>query len=726
MIALTFSSQYVRSIALFINSRLRRIFRLLLFVLIVIGNKNAHSQNNNEISLTIKSDSLELSETENKIKIGTESYLYFISNDQQPTIKVIFKINNPQNKQVLSFSPSDNYIILDSLKSNSPGYFIGKIKLNDILTTPKPILTVSAGNINYSYKLLPIIIPVVNTDVNVIDAFQEEQKTIEIPITNGFNIKTDNTFVLGKDFDYKLSSFLNFLILTIKPHTTGIQQLNIPLKSILPVIDNKGNSTNNFQIFSLKVNVKPFKLSYINFDKTAIFYDPAIKDNQHVIVDYNSLFEQNKTFRIEDQQNPGGTLVAELFVESIVDNSKKIVCRLKPFAFHKITDGYLYIKDAEKNRFVCNINISEKPKIEKVSIRKDGGDWDESLTVHPAEQIEVRIQGKGLETNKIQFDGIADVKIDSLKSSDEANFFRFKIPVAISNKHISIFLDKKETAYQLNVKDYLKPTQFDFISINYGKTDLQLTNTKFNKPVFYDSTIKDINLFFDPNKIDVNDKLFGKQYINVEIRLLNKDNDLIEIEKIENLVICPGDKSPRKGHYDQSDCNEPMINLNDYLDHKTYNLPAFTQIVITVSHDESKYDGTKGFKKKIKLILVRKYNYDLQLSFPTGLLVKQFGDGGGIGNLSGISASILFNMTPYDKKNPGKLKPFSLGAGFLALNAFNFSNTTTSDLGIVVMGTIQPFRKNAKFSVPIYLGYGYFVKSAKFFEILGPGLQFNF
>jgi hypothetical protein len=243
--------------------------------------------------------------------------------------------------------------------------------------------------------------------------------------------------------------------------------------------------------------------------------------------------------------------------------------------------------------------------------------------------------------------------------------------------------------------------------------------------VFYDNIIKDVNIVFDPNKIDVNDKTYGKQYINIEVRLLNKDNDLIEIEKIENVVVCPGDKSPRSGHYDQSDCNQQDINLNDYLDHKTFHLPAFTQIIITISHDESKYDDTKGNKKKIRLVLVRKINLDLQLSFPTGLLVKDFGESG-IGSLSGISASVLFNITPYEKKESGKLSPYSIGAGFLALNALNLSSTSTSDLGVVIMGTIQPFRKNAKFSVPIYLGYGYFVKSGKFFTILGPGLQFNF
>ncbi|MFI5151290.1 MAG: hypothetical protein ACHQRM_16280 [Bacteroidia bacterium] len=700
--------------------------RLVACFILMLVNTLAYCQGGNGITLSIRSDSLEFSTDKNSISVAGEPYLYFLSNEQQPLLTVYVKAGPENTHEHLSLLSSDDYFILDSLKHPPGGLYVGRVKLNDIISVPKPALGIKSGNNAYQFKLLPIVIPVANPEIKSIEAFQEEQKTIEIPATNGYNIKTDNTSVVGKDFDYQLSSFLNFLVLTIRPHTIGAKQLCIPLKSILPVLDKLGNITNNIQTLTLNLNVKPFKLSYINFDQNTLFYSFDSKGSQQIVADYNPLFEQGKTFRIEDRQTSGGTLVAELYIESLVDNNKKAICRLKPFSFHKMADGYLYIKDGEKNRFICNISICEKPKIEKISIRKNGDDWDDGLTVHPGEFIEIRIQGRGLQTNKIRFDGIDEAKLDTIKSSDEAVFFQFKVPASISNKHITVFLDRKETSYQLNVKNYLKPARMDFISINYGQTDISLGNSRFNKPVFYDSIIKDINFTFDPNKIDVGDNLYGKQYINMEIRLLNKENDLIEIEKIENIVVCPGDKSPRKGHYDQSDCNEGMINLNDYLDHKTYKLPAFTQVIITISHDESKYEDAKPVKKKIKFILVRKFNYDLQLSFPTGLLVKDFGKGGGIGDLSGISASVLFNITPYEEKEPGKLRPYSIGAGFLALNALNLGNNSSSDLGIVIMGTVQPFRKNAKFSVPIYFGYGYFVKSGKFFEILGPGLQFNF
>jgi len=703
-----------------------RLKEKILLVLILLLPGFSFGQIKSELSLVIKSDSLKFSDSLNTVRDGDSTYLYFKTNEEQPVVQLFFKKMSVLQTGLPSLLVSDHYIIIDSLKKGTDGSFVGRIRLNDVLIDPRPVLSVRLGAVKFQINLLPIVHAVIALDSKPVNVFQEEQKTIEFAETNGYNIKSENSFITGKDFDYKLTNYLNLLAITIRPHTIGFRNINIPLQSNLPVLDQNRKLTNNLQILSINLNVKAFKLSYINFDKGTIFSSLDSKSSQQLLVDYNPLFEQTKVFRIEDQQSSGGELIAELTVESILDNTKKIVCRIRPVSYHKVSDGYLYIKDGEKNRFICNLNIVEKPKIDKVSIRKSGGDWDEGLTVHPGEQVEVRIQGNGLETNKIQFDGITDAKLDSLKSSDEYVYFHFKVPVAISGKHITVFLDRKETAYQISVKDYLKPAPFDFVSINYGEKSIPLTDFRFNKPMFYDSAVKDINITFNPNRIDVGDKLYGKQYISIEVKILNKDNDLIEDEKIENLVICPGDQSPRKGHYDNLDCNAPLINLNDYLDHKTYKLPEFTQIIIIVSHDDAKYEENKGNKKKIKLILSRKYNFDLQLSFPTGLLVQNLGEGGGIASLSGISAAVLFNMTPYDDKQPGQLRPYSIGAGFLALNALNLSSSASSDLGIVVLGTVQPFRKNAKFSVPIYFGCGYFVKSEKFFEILGPGLQFNF
>jgi hypothetical protein len=278
----------------------------------------------------------------------------------------------------------------------------------------------------------------------------------------------------------------------------------------------------------------------------------------------------------------------------------------------------------------------------------------------------------------------------------------------------------------LNVREYQKPSPLDFVSINYGENNIQITNEKLNKPVFYEEKINDINLVFNPLKIDENNRLYGKQYLKIKVKIFNPKNDLVEIQDIDNIVVCPGDNSPRKLFYDYKDCKQDAISLNDYLVHKTYKLDPFTQIEIVVSDNDAKYGGS-GYSEKIRIILTRKTHFDIQVSFPAGLLVKRFNETG-YGNLTGISTAILAQFSFYDPRQIGKLKPYSIGTGFIALNAFNFSNSSSNirDVGIVILGSVNPVRSGAKFSLPIFAGGGYLLKANTGFLVFGPGIQFNF
>jgi hypothetical protein len=677
--------------------------------------------------ILIKTDSLAVNISSNKVSIDNDSYLYFNITDLTSVQEIIVRPNPSFPASFISILGSSDYTIIDSTKLISGEYHTrvrfnnldvnNKIKLNVLIKEPSNVL-------EKQYKLIAVSKPSPETYLRNIDLFQDEQKIIEIPVKNGFNIKADNATVQTKDFDYSLSYKFNILFLRIKAHSTGLKHFSIPLKTVTPFVDDAQHLTNDLPPLLFNFNITTLKLNYLNFDKSTIYFNQDYKNSEQILIDYNPIFEMSKNYRIEDQ-NSGGILIAELYTLSPIDNKSKIICRIRPYSFHKITDGYLYIKDGDKNRSICNLNIIEKPQINRILIRRDGEDWEENLKVHPNENLEIKLQGKGLKNCKIQFDNITELKLDSAKSSDETVFYHLKIPIKIALKKIPIFIDRKETDYELIVEESKKPVNLEFVSINYGQQDIPIT--KINKPVLYDNVIKDININFNPDKIDENNQLFGKQYLTIEVKIFNKEDDLIETEKIDDIIICPGDKSPRRDYYNLSDCTKDPINLNDYLDHKTYKLPAFTQILITIKDDMSKYNDDKGYTRKIRLILERKYNFDLQLSFPTGLVVKKYNEPG-LGSLTGISASVLFNLKFYDKSEIGKLHPYSIGAGFLVLDALNLNNSASNptDLGLVVMGSISPFKKNAKFSVPIYLGGGYFVKQGVWFAILGPGLEFNF
>ncbi len=132
-----------------------------------------------------------------------------------------------------------------------------------------------------------------------------------------------------------------------------------------------------------------------------------------------------KTYRIESQQEPGGKLIGEIFTRSNLANDK-MLCWLKPYGYHRKSEGYLYLKDGDEPIFICN--LFEESGISKVSILHEGSDWTENLQLNPGEKFDIRLEGKGLQRLKINMEGIEDWVKDSTASSDHIVVFHSRIP----------------------------------------------------------------------------------------------------------------------------------------------------------------------------------------------------------------------------------------------------------------------------------------------------------
>jgi hypothetical protein len=112
------------------------------------------------------------------------------------------------------------------------------------------------------------------------------------------------------------------------------------------------------------------------------------------------------------------------------------------------------------------------------------------------------------------------------------------------------------------------------------------------------------------------------------------------------------------------------------------------------------------------------------VSFPAGLLTKRVGESG-YGSFSGISLATLAQFSFYNPEKINRLRPYKIGAGFVAINAFNLSSDTNvnRDLGLVVIGSVYPTRRDAKLTFPLYLGGGYLLNNKNhWFFLLGPGI----
>jgi len=187
--------------------------------------------------------------------------------------------------------------------------------------------------------------------------------------------------------------------------------------------------------------------------------------------------------------------------------------------------------------------------------------------------------------------------------------------------------------------------------------------------------------------------------------------------------VCPGEMSPRHPYYYKKDCVQAGISLNKYLSTKTYDLDDWVRIELTFKHASSKYESP-GMVQTAEFIVQKPYRFDVDVSFPAGLIINRFGDdSGAFDNFGGISMAMIAQFSFYDQERIGKFKPYKVGAGFLALNAFNFNEGVNRDVAIVVLGSLYPTRKDAKLTFPLYMGGGRFLGSGDWFILLGPGIR---
>ncbi len=678
--------------------------------------------------------SLRIEETEyyylrDELTYNNENYLFFRVTANRPSAEVrVFPEKEGRPVPGLRLLPSSDFEITDTLVFVNEEHYRGRIRFRDLTEASNPGLIfrykeADGRVVNREIKLFPYFITRLHYDGRTFELFQGEEKTIEIPGSNLFNLYTESGWQDSENLEYRMSRSGNNLRISVKANATGRQTLRIPLQTIRPFVNIDGSLTFQKEPLELEFNVKPSRLPFVNTDKDYIFFDPD-RRGEEIRLDYHTGFRAGHTYRIENRQESGGRLIAELYIKSFTTDNR-VVAEVTTYDRHRTSDGYLYIKDGTHTRFMTNFNIVNRPEISNIEILRPGQDWTTSQNVRPGEKVEVKLEGEGLLDVDIRFDGCIQ-KQDSVRMSDRALFFEVEVPKDISRNRVMIFKNREATQHELLVREFQRPAAFDFIKINYGTRDIPLTDEVFSKPVFYDQTIKDINIIFDPDKIDQPERFYGKQYLTIEVRVLDDNNKLLDLQTINNVVVCPGESSPRFAFYGEDDCRQQTIRLNEHLLRNTYMLDAFSQIIITVKHNENRYNSP-GNSRKVTIFSERKTSFDIMVSFPAGLLVKEFSQPG-IGNLSGISTSVLAEISFYDPNRIGAKRPFKFGAGFIALNAFNFSESENirRDIGVVGIAAIEPVRTSAKFSVPIYFGVGYLLKESDMFAIFGPGIRLQF
>jgi hypothetical protein len=562
--------------------------------------------------------------------------------------------------------------------------------------------------------------------------FIGEEKVYEVFSNNINNINFSNEWISNSNMDYRFTRNNDQLLLHIIPKQTGNLNFSTEMQAYKPHLTS--NIALDFKLPLLQYDflVKSSRLQFLNLDKSELTFSEKTRlEGIEVQLENSRILAMQKTYRLEAQEEPGGALIAELYTKRRLANNK-VLCLIRPYNFHRNSQGYLYIKDGDTPRFITNVNITPETQIEKISILQEGSEWKNTNKVYPGETIDVKLEGQGLHKAKFRFEDLIDLTNDTLLKSEKEQIFKLKVPIDITKKKLNIYNYSSPTGRHLQVTEYQRPRELDFVYINYGDFGRRVSGIK--EPILYDQVIKDLTLSFNNSKID-DKKLYGKQYLNVKVEVSDKRNQLIEMKTLNNITVCPSDASPRSNYYKKSNCKNGDISMNKELRKPTYSLDEWSRINLTISHDKTKHGG-EGYEKEIDIILKRRFSFDVEVSFPAGLLTIYPNDTvSGLKSLSGISMAMIAQFSFYHPDKINTYRPYKIGAGFLALNAFNLKEGM--DLSLVVLGSVYPTTRDTKFSFPLYIGGGYSLSaknandekipaSQRFFFLVGPGIRVRF
>ena len=675
-------------------------------------------------NVEVRMDTMMFNTRDNLAVYNGQNHLYFHFKEENPICEVRVYPYRDDLFSRLKLVKSNDFTVLDSMVNFNDEYYRFKIRFRNLYNADFLNFTFAVSNSDsseISMEVIPLL-PVTTTTVEFIplnnELFIGEEKVFPLITDNIRNVWIDNLWTTDKLINYRLSEEGGKMYLHLISRNYGFQMLELHIKTKRPFLTEFGTLSYDLPVIREEFMVRRSRLRFLNIDREYIIHDPQNLAGYEIQMQSNPSLNPGRTYRIENQEEPGGALIAELFVKSHIDNGR-MLCILRPYSLHRINQGYLYIKENDQSLFITNLDIIPKPQIKNIQLLREGMDWTTNLSVHPGETVELRMEGESLQKASFEFEGVNNITLDTLIHNEYVTTYVLNIPIDIYSRTIPIYNHGEKTGFELKVQEYRRPREFDYITIG-GNGFKRQVNTIGNT-ILTPEVIQYLTLKFDNNKIDSEGELYGQQHLNITVTLRGRNNELLEIKEFEDIVVCPGPFSPRDGFY-RGNCSSNVINVNNYLNKKTYDIESWSKITVEISNDKNIYDGA-GFKETIEIIYEKYWRFDIEVSFPAGLVT--YGSESA-GNLTGISMAMIAQFSFYQKNRINRLQPFKVGAGFLALDAFNFSeNDDNRDLAIVILGSLYPTRKDKKLTFPLYFGGGYKLNAEEFFFLIGPGIRIS-
>lgn len=654
---------------------------------------------------------------------NAEPKLAFEFTEVQPVvdIKLLISARVPGLRLV----PSSDFRMVDSLLWFGDHYRV-KVRFSNLIETRFPAFNfIIEDEDNQSAVSIPLF-PYRNTQLQFrtqnTEMYIGEEKVFDLMCNDPQNLLIDNQWRSQQGLEYRVSLEGGKPKLHIVPNELGPVTLEAQLSVIRPNLSEERRPVYRLDSITQMFFIKASRLAFldVNINEVIKTENTGLDGIEIQLQDHRNL-QLGKTYRLERQSESGGAIIAEIHTRSRLSNNR-VLSWLRVYNFHDKADGYLYMKDGDDPKFITNFNIIHQTEITNISVLSSRGEWKSTAKVNPGQTIDLKVEGFGMDNAPLLFEDIQTIAFDSLIGNNRVGYYRIDIPLDIKKKEIRIYQNGQPLNKSLQVVEYDEPAPLSFVNLNYGEQPINIVDQ--NQPILYESVINDLLLEFDTDLIDRPNDMHGVQYLDIKVELRTAKNDLIDFKELEDVAVCPSTSSPRFGQYTERRCSDDRLALNQYLSKKTYQLEEWSKALLIVRHSKSKY-GSNVEEERVEIMQKRLTSFDIDVSFPAGLLTKRFGpeQDDDFDNLGGISLAMMAQFTFYHPEKIAIERPYKIGAGFIALNAFNFSSENDNrDIGIVVLGSLYP-RSKSKLTFPLFLGGGYLLSNAAWFVMIGPGIR---
>lgn len=687
--------------------------------------------------IELKIDTFTFKWSEHKIDHGEENKLGFVfeKNSEVANLKLIPKKAFAHYE--IEVLPGDGYVILEDFIFENNAYHKGKVRLQNISETDFLNLRFKikkqepSAEMAFSVPLFPYTEMYAKIYPGTGELFIGREYVYEVITNNPDNIQVDQVWKDLEFFSYRLFNEDSKIFIGVIGKKLGASTLNIRIPLKRPVLADGDHSTYSLPAWDYKFEIKRSPLSFLALDNTDFVWDETSRTGIEIEMEDGQGLKMENTYRLESQEQPGGYLIAEIYTRRRLSNGN-ILCWLRIYNFHSRSDGYLYLKDNDSPMFITNFDVSPKTVINRIELQREGQDFIESLSVFPGETVEIKIEGVSLDRASFTFEDIKGVYKDTLLKSDKIHSYKLQIPKDITKKRLIIYNNGLSTGYSLTINEFQKARPLDFVMLSYEENgrERNITFNKISSAIMYKGSLKDILIRPMPNRIDDEAGLHGKQYLTIKITLTSPDRELVEMRTVENMVICPDQSSPRFLFYQDKDCQSGTFNINSILSRKTNELDGWSRVEVEISHRREKHND-ESYKHRVEFILTRDYEFDIDVSFPAGLLqIRPDRPNERLSSFSGVSLAALAQFSFFKPGQIAKYQPYRIGVGTIAMNAFDFSNDSEDrGLALVALGSLSPTRRNPKLRLTLYFGGGYFLTNAEntrtppgWFFLIGPGI----